>query len=118
MLPAPSQGALAVVCRDEDFESKDICKALDHEITRITTFAERQFLRTLMGGCTMPIAALARIENGRIIFEGMVLTVDGLSKAEIQLDLPLSERNNIGEKAAILLLKNGGQAIVDTFRNL
>ena len=52
-------------------------KPLDIEEFNIATAAERAFLTALDGSCRTPIAALARIEGGRLNFLGEVLTPDG-----------------------------------------
>ncbi len=117
MLPAPAQGALGVVCRKEDNEIREICKGLNDEDTSLTVMAERTFLRTLMGGCTMPIAAYAQVIDERIIFNGNVLTIDGKSKAEVHIEMDKDDALQAGEKAANQLLNNGGKAILKTFQN-
>jgi hydroxymethylbilane synthase len=116
MLPAPAQGALAVVCRNDDPEMAEICAFLNHKNTALCVTAERQFLRTLMGGCTMPIAALAEVTGDYIHLKGNVFTIDGKNKAEVELQLPLSEAHHLGAKAAEWLLQNGGAEIVQSFK--
>lgn len=116
MLPAPGQGALAVVCREDDMEIHEACVALNDEETMHCTLAERQFLRTLMGGCTMPIAAYASMNHGNMVFKGNVLTVDGCKKAEVEKIFAADEMSDAGKIAAEMLLKNGGEEIVKTFR--
>jgi len=117
MLPAPGQGALAIACRENDRSTIEKIKPLNHEITEITTAAERLFLRTLMGGCSMPIAAFAEIKNDQLHFEGNVLSIDGKEKAEVKM---IFEKNNknAGEIAAKELLKNGGKAIIKNLQKM
>lgn len=116
MLPAPSQGALGIYCRTEDKYVRKVCYALNHEATFLCTYAERMFLRTLMGGCTMPIAAHAEIINNTMHFEGNVLSIDGKDKAEIKLSLPTTASLEMGERAAEALLEAGGKAILETLK--
>ncbi len=113
MLPAPAQGAIAIVCRADDEATKTICKNFHDEKTAICVNAERQFLRTLMGGCSMPIAALAEIENGRMYFQGNVFTVDGKEKADVHKSFREWDFEEAGKKAAEYLLKNGGKEILE-----
>ena len=112
MLPAPGQGALGVACRENDKAIIEKIAPLNHKNTRLTTTAERQFLRTLMGGCSMPIAAFAEIRDGQLFFEGNVLSLDGKQKVEVKM---VFEANNpdAGKIAAEKLLKEGGRAIVE-----
>ena len=55
MLPAPAQGAIMVVCREDDQFVKDACHQFNHHDTAVCTKIERDFLRTLLGGCSTPI---------------------------------------------------------------
>lgn len=77
MPPAPAQGALAITARAGDTHTLAKLKPLDLSEFHIATAAERAFLAALDGSCRTPIAALARIEGGRLNFIGEVLTPDG-----------------------------------------
>jgi len=77
MPPAPAQGALAITARDGDVATLAKLKTLDIAEYNIATAAERAFLAALDGSCRTPIAALARIEGGRLNLLGEVLTPDG-----------------------------------------
>lgn len=113
MLPAPAQGAIMVVCRDNEPSVFEACQNLNDYHTQICTKAERDFLRTLMGGCSTPISALAEIENEQIIFTGNILSTDGKDKAEVSYEVSIEEAEGLGERMAMQILKNGGQKIVD-----
>jgi hydroxymethylbilane synthase len=99
MLPAPAQGAIMVVSRDGDAESQDACSPLNDADTALCTKIERDFLRALMGGCSTPISALARIASGKLHFEGNVLSVDGKDKKEISRVVDADMAGNIGFEA-------------------
>ncbi len=66
ILPAPGQGAIAVQCRAGDDNVLRLLAAIHHEETARCVRAEREFLRSLGGGCSSPAAALATIENGEL----------------------------------------------------
>jgi hydroxymethylbilane synthase len=117
MLPAPAQGAIMVVCRVEDDDAKEKCFLLNDEVTALCTKIERDFLRTLLGGCSTPISALAEIEEDELFFRGNILSIDGKQKQEIEKILPFEMATHIGKEAAIEILQNGGQEIADTIRN-
>lgn len=76
MLPAVGQGAMAVEIRDDDADSIEILKTLNDVETRFCVTAERAFLRTLEGGCQVPIGANAVIKNDKIELEGFVRPFD------------------------------------------
>src|SRR5579871_78535 len=117
MLPAPSQGAIMVVCREEDTDVKEKCGLLNDEATALCTKIERDFLRALLGGCSTPISALAEIEEDELFFRGNILSIDGKQKQEIEKILPVEMATHIGKEAAIELLQNGGQEIADSVSN-
>jgi hydroxymethylbilane synthase len=106
MLPAPAQGAITISCRTDDDSSFNVCQLLNDEATFTCTKIERDFLRTLLGGCSTPISALAVIENNMIIFKGNICSTDGKKKFEIQKDVSITNSNNLGVVAAKELLEN------------
>ena len=117
MLPAPSQGAIMVVSRQEDSFTFDACQVFNDEETALCTAIEKGFLRTLMGGCSTPVSALAEIVNGQVHFQGNLLSVDGKEKVEIEKLVSKNDAANLGEMAAKEMLANGGQAIADTIHH-
>lgn len=115
MLPAPAQGAISVMCREADNEIKYLCHILNDTDTEICTYAEKQFLKVLMGGCSMPIAALATISGNEIHFKGNILSVDGKEKVSVQITDSVSAYKNIGAKAAQEIINKGGDKILRLF---
>jgi hydroxymethylbilane synthase len=77
MLPAPGQGALGIQCRAEDTGTLRILKAIDHAPTHLIVTAERAFLAALGGGCSLPVGALASIDEDTIQLQGVVAAQDG-----------------------------------------
>lgn len=86
MIPAVSQGALALEVRKTDKEMARLVAKINHLDTEITTQAERIFLSALGGGCNHPIAAYAKIEGESIIINGLYASSDGeiVEKAQIE----------------------------------
>ena len=117
MLPAPSQGAIMIACREEDKNAYEAAHQLNHAATEICTRIEKDFLRVLMGGCTTPISALALQKENNIHFRGNVLSLDGTKKAEIEKNISIYNSEGLGETAAKELLNNGGQEIIESIRN-
>ena len=115
MLPAPAQGAIMVVSRDEEAVLL-ACEPLNDADTALCTLIERDFLRTLLGGCSTPISALAEVEDGDVYFSGQILSLDGKQKAEIEKIVPADRADQLGRLAAEELLDKGGRAIADSIR--
>lgn len=117
MLPAPAQGAIMVVCREEDAYSLDACVHFNDADTAFCTKLEREFLRALLGGCSTPISALAEIINDEVHFKGNIFSVDGKEKVEYENTVPLWQAAHLGKEAAEEILNKGGKAIADSIRN-
>ena len=128
MLPAPAQGAIMVVCRQGDDEAKEICGVLNDASTALCTKLERDFLKTLMGGCSTPISALAELTESSLHFRGSILSLDGRQKVAVekQYNLPGAldgytnndlSIDSIGIDCANEVLNNGGANIAETIRN-
>jgi hydroxymethylbilane synthase len=77
VLPAVGQGALGIQTRADDARVNSFAKSLDDEASRLACLAERAFLKALGGGCLVPIAAHATIENTAMTISGLVASVDG-----------------------------------------
>ncbi len=118
MLPAPAQGAIMIVCRENDIDSKNKTVLLNDETTAICTKLERDFLRTLMGGCSTPISALAEIKKGKVNFKCNILSLDGKEKAETSFGgYLINNALDLGVTAANYILENGGRKIAKKIRN-
>lgn len=119
MVPAPAQGAMMVVAMENDNYVLDALAELNDIETEICTHIERQFLRTLEGGCTAPIGALAKYneDEDTIVFKGNLLSIDGKQKFEIEKNVPINEWKKLGFYAAKEILENGGAALMTELRS-
>ncbi len=118
MIPAPAQGAMVVVAMAEDEYTLDALSQLNHIETEICTSIERQFLRTLEGGCTAPIGALARYneDDDTIHFKGVLLSVDGKEKIETNKVVPIGEWKKLGFNLAQEIQNNGGIELMEKIK--
>ena len=107
MLPAVGQGALAVEVREEDAEAQRLVAALDDPQTRLTTTAERAFLRRLGGGCHLAIAALGTLEGDRLHLRGLVADTGGQKLLRGEVEGATEEAEALGERLAEELLARG-----------
>ncbi|HSV12283.1 MAG TPA: hydroxymethylbilane synthase [Hanamia sp.] len=118
MLPAPAQGAITVSCREHDVEAFEAVNSLNDEATQKCTKIERDFLRTLLGGCSTPISALAVLENDKIVFRGNVCSIDGKEKFDIRKEAAIENFMDLGITAAEELLQNdAAKKIIYSIRN-
>ena len=114
MIPAPAQGAMVVVAMANDNFTIDAVSQLNDIETEICTHIERQFLKTLEGGCTAPIGAIAKYneDEDTIEFKGILLSIDGKQKLEINKTVDISEWKKLGFNSAQEILNNGGTALM------
>ena len=106
-LPAVGQGALGLECRTDDQAILDLISPLQHEQTSICVRAERAFNSHLEGGCQVPIAAYATLENGQLQLEGRVGSVDGLILLSSQVSGQPEHAEQLGIELAENLLSQG-----------
>src|SRR5205823_1424103 len=99
--------------RQDDKDVRDACLPLNDPDTALCTRLERDFLRTLMGGCTTPISALATIQDGQIVFEGNVLSPDGKKKKEIKKTALVTEAADLGKTSGAEMLLAGAKEILE-----
>ncbi len=103
-LPAVGQGAIGLTARNRDAASQDkIAGILDADTGHALT-AERAFLAALDGSCRTPIAGHARVANGLVVFQGMVLRLDGIETFDISAQDTIENAHAMGERAGRQLL--------------
>lgn len=116
MVPAPAQGAMVVVAMENDDFCKEALSKLNHSETEICTHIEREFLKTLEGGCTAPIGALATFSSDKIDFEGVLFSLNGKEKHTIKKSCTFDSYKNFGKNCAEEILNNGGTALMESIR--
>ncbi|WP_165396002.1 hydroxymethylbilane synthase [Flavobacterium sp. J27] len=116
MIPAPAQGAMLVVAMEKDSFSRSALSQLNDEKTAICTFIERQFLKTLEGGCTAPIGALATIQGQTIHFEGALFSLDGKEKHYIKKSCNFADYKSFGKDCANEILSQGANVLMEKLR--
>ena len=113
MVPAPAQGAMAVMIREGDQKLLDITSLLNHPETALCTSAERDLLNEMEAGCSAPVGAHATIENSVLTLYAVALKTDGSVRYEVTLTAPADAPDDIGRKAAKDLLDQGAGSLLD-----
>ena len=106
-LPAVGQGALGLECRATDQGVLDLILPLLHAETDVCVRAERAFNAYLEGGCQVPIAGYATLNQGQIHIEGRVGSVDGVTLLKVQLSGAPEQAEQLGVSLAQKLLEQG-----------
>jgi hydroxymethylbilane synthase len=110
MLPAPGQGALAVQCRADDKETLALLSKFENETTRKAVTAERAFLQGLGGGCSVPVAAYATVDDQVVHLEGLVISEDG--KRMVKLTSEDTDALKLGNDLAQRAIEQGADEIL------
>jgi hydroxymethylbilane synthase len=113
MLPAVGQGALCIENRNHDSEIGPVVANLDHGLSHTAISAERAFSRRLEGGCQVPIAAYAAIDNDRLHITGLVADTDGRQMLKHTLEGPSEHAAALGLELAEHLLAQGAGPILE-----
>jgi len=113
MIPAPAQGAVAVVCREDDKKTATICQEFHHKETALCTSIERDFLNKLNGGCSAPIGAYAKVEEGLLKLQAVVMDPNAEIKIEVKLEKDAMLAHNLGIEAAEQALNSGAKDIIN-----
>ncbi len=112
-LHAVGQGALGIECRDGDTEVLEVLQALQHQPTAYRCGAERSFLKSLEGGCQVPIGVNTLITGDQLTLVGMVATLDGKTLIKNQITGAANQAEQLGQQLAIMLCEQGAREILD-----
>jgi hydroxymethylbilane synthase len=112
-LHAVGQGALGIECREDDTEVLEILQALQDQPTACRCWAERSFLRSLEGGCQVPIGVNTLIEGDQLTLTGMVATLDGQTLIKDTVSGAAATAEQLGQDLATKLCAQGARAILD-----
>ncbi len=111
-LHAVGQGALGIECRADDSELLTLLKAIEHPATRDRCLAERSFLRSLEGGCQVPIGVNTEISGENLTLTGIVASIDGQKLVKDTVTGIANNAEALGTELAELLRQQGAQEIL------
>ena len=112
-LPAPCQGFIVATCLKNNKLVIENLNKINNKKSSICSEIERDFLRTLEGGCSAPIGAIAEVKGKMIDFKGGVFSMKGEQPKIIEALLKIDERNGVGKKLANEVLNNGGRLYIE-----
>ncbi|MGC9503339.1 hydroxymethylbilane synthase [Baaleninema sp.] len=118
-LHAVGQGALGIECREGDAEILELLKAIEDVATTQRCLAERAFLRSLEGGCQVPIGVNTTIEGDRLTLTGMVASLDGKQLVKDSVSGSPADAETLGVNLANRLREQGATEILEViFREI
>lgn len=116
--PAVGQGSVAIESAktlDTDLKAK-IIAACNHSETEARLKAERAYLRVLEGGCSIPVFAMAHLENETLKLNGGIVSLDGEKRIVFEVSGDKNNPEVIGEELAAKVLKAGGKEILEKIK--
>jgi len=119
--PPVGQGCIAIEChRDLDDDKKDIIyKLLNDKNSENCLLAERSFLKTLQGGCSIPSFGLATLdENNQITLVGGIISIDGQQIVRDTQRGNHKDALDLGEHTANEVLRKGGDRILEEIKKV
>ena len=117
MIPAPAQGAIAVVGREADTQIAALLKQINHAPSQYCVETERRLLRILEGGCTAPIGAYAEVQNQSISLKAGLFALDGSEAILREGQSPVEDRLELAAQIAREIKTAGGDEILKSIRN-
>lgn len=112
-LPAVGQGAVGIECRADDADTRALLAPLSDALTWDRVTAERAMNRRLEGGCQVPIAGFALLEDdGRLWLRGLVASEDGTTVLRAEARAPRADARELGIGIAESLLEQGADRIL------
>ncbi|WP_068472612.1 hydroxymethylbilane synthase [Saccharicrinis aurantiacus] len=115
-IPAVAQGAIAIETASSNTQVNDLLKQINHAETEIEVDAERAFMRTLEGGCQVPVGAYSSVKGDQITLTGFVASLDGKSYLKESATASIENSKELGENLANKLVNLGATTILNQIR--
>ena len=115
-VPAPGQGAIAIVCRSDDAALADMLQQIEDRHSRIAVLAERALIRKVEGGCRFPIGAVAITNEDKITLYVSVFSADGKQSIHMKKSGSASKPEQLGSSVANMLVKQGAMDLAEGWR--
>jgi hydroxymethylbilane synthase len=117
IMPAVSQGAIAIETRIGDTETEALMTKLNHFPTWEAVIAERAFLAKLQGGCQVPLGCYSQVENGTLTLSGFVASIDGKQYIRDTISGDLSCGASLGIQLAEKMQEKGASDILNEIKS-
>lgn len=115
-VPAPGQGAIAIVCRHDDKKLIGMLKAIEDPRSRAEVLAERALIKKVEGGCRFPLGAVAVTNGDRITLYASVFSADGSRNIKAKKVGKAGDPEKLGDRVADMLVKQGAMEMAEGWR--
>ncbi len=118
MIPSVSQGILGIEGREGDTEIIEIVReSINSRDSEIAAAVERAFLRTVEGGCQVPLGCYAEVEGEKVHVRAFISDLEGeffYKEEGVFSVLSLEDADRVGVGIAERLLSAGGREILES----
>ena len=118
VIPATSQGIIAIETRENDEVIKPFIEGVNHQQSYLAALAERKFLNTLEGGCQIPVGCFTEFEEDNFKITGFISMPDSSKLIEGSLSGKKEDAEQIAKKLALSFYDQGAFKIVEFIREL
>ncbi|MDQ3393082.1 MAG: hydroxymethylbilane synthase [Bacteroidota bacterium] len=116
--PAVGQGSIAIECSGslEDWKRSIVREAVNHQPTEYRLLAERSYLKKLQGGCSIPVFAIAELEEAGLKISGGLISLDGSKAIRKSYQGSLDQAAQLGHDLGNAVLEDGGKEMLDQIK--
>jgi hydroxymethylbilane synthase len=115
-VPAPGQGAIAIVCRRDDKKTIAMLRRIEDPKSRAEISAERALIEKVEGGCRFPLGAVAVTKGGKLTLYASVFSADGSKNIKVKKTASIDGAEKLGSKVADMLMKQGAGELAKGWR--
>jgi len=116
-IPAPGQGAIAILCRCDDITLIDTLRQIEDPRSRVAISAERALMKKIEGGCRFPLGAVAIPNDNKITLYASVFSADGIKNIRVKKSDRTKEAERLGSKVADILVEQGAMDLAEGWRD-
>lgn len=116
IIPAVSQGIIAIETRADDEQIATVMNGINHQPTMQVALAERAFLKTMDGGCQVPIGCYSEVSGEEIVFTGFVSDLKGEKTIRLSKKGSLKDARAIALEISGQMAEQGAKEILDDIR--
>jgi hydroxymethylbilane synthase len=115
-VPAPGQGAIAIVCKKENKKVAEMLRAIEDPRSRREVLAERALIERVEGGCRFPLGAVAVTKKDGLTLYASIFSADGKRHIKANKVGKADEPEKLGNKVADILIKQGALEMAEGWR--
>ena len=115
-VPAPGQGAIAIVCRHDNRKLISMLKTIEDPRSRAEVLAERALIKKVEGGCRFPLGAVAVTNGDKLTLYASVFSADGSKNVKVKKIGNANDPEKLGNKVADMLVKQGAMEMAEGWR--